>query len=298
MWKRLLFEPLGEEMKAAAFKYLRAENLDNAFDAFAEYGDEALILAGGQSLMPTINLRLAQPAVLVDINHISGLSGIEQSGEKIQIGATTRHFELANSELVASKLPLIASAIKHVAHRGVRNRGTFGGSLVHADPAAEMPACAVALGATLVLESRAGERRISASDFFLGVMSTDRRPDEILTSIELSADGPGDVWAFRELSRRHGDFAMVGVTAKARRASERLEDLRLVVFGCEECPQISAVAASLAASGQEPVAIAQAVAEELNPMTDLTGDAETKRFQARSLIEQSLVDLLEGRADG
>ena len=279
-------------MKAPTFKYLRAESRDEAYAAFTEYGDEGLVLAGGQSLMPMLNMRLAQPAVLVDINPISELSGISLRDQQLHIGATTRHVEVENSMLVAAELPLIGCAIKHVAHRGIRNRGTFGGSLAHADPAAEMPACAVALDATLILQSRAGERRVKAADFFLGVMSTDRRSDEILTGIELPAQMSTDAWSFHELSRRHGDFALVGVAATAQRRSIGLDGLRLVVFGCEERPKVSKIAASMSLSRKDVAELATAVADDLDPMSDLEGDAKTKRIQARTLVERSLEDLL------
>jgi len=285
-------------MKASPFKYLHAQSKDEAYAAFAEYGDEAVILAGGQSLMPMLNMRLAQPAVLVDINPISELSGIVHLNQQLHIGATTRHVDVANAKLVAAELPLIGCAIKQVAHRGIRNRGTFGGSLAHADPAAEMPACAVALDATFVLQSRDEERRVKAADFFLGVMSTDRRPDEILTTIELPAQTSNDVWAFHELSRRHGDFALVGVAATARRRSEVLEELRLVVFGCEERPRISKIAASSSLSQKDALELASAVAEDLDPMSDLEGDAKTKRIQARTLIQRALDDLFVEGVNG
>ncbi|MFP6713472.1 MAG: FAD binding domain-containing protein [Rhodospirillales bacterium] len=285
-------------MKASTFKYLHAQSKDEAYAAFAEYGDEAVILAGGQSLMPMLNMRLAQPAVLVDINPISELSGIVLLNQQLHIGATTRHVDVANADLIAAELPLIGCAIKQVAHRGIRNRGTFGGSLAHADPAAEMPACAVALDATFVLQSRAEERRVKAVDFFLGVMTTDRRPDEILTTIELPAQTSNDAWAFHELSRRHGDFALVGVAATARRRSEGLEELRLVVFGCEERPRISKIAASTSLSQKDALELATAVAEDLDPMSDLEGDAKTKRIQARTLIQRALDDLFVEGANG
>ena len=143
-------------MKAPSFEYLRAENLDQVYSAFAEYGDEAMILAGGQSLMPILNMRLSQPKMLIDINPISELSVIEIKDQFVKIGATSRYVDLANNPIINKNLPLIASAIQDVAHRGVRNRGTLGGSLSHADPAAEMPACAVALDATIILESSEG----------------------------------------------------------------------------------------------------------------------------------------------
>ena len=285
-------------MKASAFKYLRPNTMDEIFAAFAEHGDDAMILAGGQSLLPTLNMRLAQPAILVDINRIPELSGIERQGDIVRIGATTRHVEVLRSDIIASDLPLIGCAIQHVAHRGVRNRGTFGGSLSHADPAAEMAACAVASDATSILISSTGERRVPASDFFQGVMTTDRKWGEVLSSVEFPAFGSDEVWAFRELCRRQGDFAQVGVAAKARLSGSRLEELRLVVFGCEECPKVSEIAVEMGSSGHSNAEIAAAVANELDPMTDLSGTADTKRIQARTLVERTLSDLIKGQAKG
>jgi carbon-monoxide dehydrogenase medium subunit len=282
-------------MKAPRFEYVRAESLDQVYSAFAKYGDGAMILAGGQSLMPILNMRLSQPKVLIDINLISELSGIEQEGQLLKIGAINRHAELASNPLVNRNLPLIASAIKHVAHRGVRKRGTLGGSLSHADPAAEIPACAVALDATIILKSCDGERRVKSDTFFRGVMSTERKFDEILTAVEIPIQSEGDLWAFHELSLRKGDFALVGIAATAKRSLNGVDDLKIVIFGCEERPQVSDIAAKMAVSGASPDQIADEVSQQLNPMSDLSGNTNTKRIQARSLIKRCLLDLYEGK---
>ena len=282
-------------MKASTFKYLHAQSKDEAYAAFAEYGDEAVILAGGQSLMPMLNMRLAQPAVLVDINPISELSGIVLLNQQLHIGATTRHVDVANADLIAAELPLIGCAIKQVAHRGIRNRGTFGGSLAHADPAAEMPACAVALDATFVLQSRAEERRVKAVDFFLGVMTTDRRPDEILTTIELPAQTSNDAWAFHELSRRHGDFALVGVACLLRPAADRPEQVdsaRLVLMGVGDVPfrasGAEAILSGQKASQQTFKEAAAAVLDEIEPASDLQASATYRRHLSGVLVYKAL----------
>ena len=281
-------------MKAPSFEYLRAETLEQVHSALAKYGDDSIILAGGQSLMPILNMRLSKPKVLIDINPINELRGIELKGEILKIGATSRHDELASNPIVSKHLPLISSAIKQVAHRGIRKRGTLGGSLSHADPAAEMPACAVALDATIILESCDGERRIKSDNFFQGVMTTEKKPNEILTAIEFPIQKVGDLWAFHELSLRHGDFALVGVATTAKRSQNGINNLKLVVFGCEERPCASVIAAKMAISGANPVEIADEVSKQLNPMSDLSGNTHTKRIQARSLIERSLLDIHEG----
>ena len=280
-------------MKAPRFEYLRVKNLDQVHSAFAEYGDDAVILAGGQSLMPIMNMRLSQPKLLIDINSINELSGIELKDQFLRIGAMTRHAEVAKNLLIAQKLPLIAHAIKHVAHRGIRNRGTLGGSLSHADPAAEMPACAIALDATIILESCDGERRMKSDEFFKGVMATDRRPNEILKAIEFPVQKANVLWAFHELSLRHGDFALVGVVATAQRSQNEVSNLKLVVFGCEERPRVLDIATSIAISERSLDEVADKVVERLNPIPDLSGNPETKRIQACSLIKRSLLDIYE-----
>jgi len=171
-------------MKASAFSYARATSVANALELLAAHGDRAKVLSGGQSLMPAMNLRLISPELIVDIGEIAELRGIAVTGEVMRIGALARHVDLLESSLIAAHAPLLAQAIKHVAHPAIRNRGTLGGSLAHADPAAELPACMVALDAIMVVRDQAGERKVSAADFFTGIYETVLSPRELLVAVE------------------------------------------------------------------------------------------------------------------
>ena len=279
-------------MKAPAFHYARPDTLDEALTLLAERGQGATVLAGGQSLLAMLNLRLTQPELLIDINRIAELGGIADHGEHIRIGALARHAEVIASPLVAQHAPLVALAMPYVAHLAVRNRGTFGGSIALADPAAELPACAVALGATMVLRSVRGERRVAAEDFFTGLYSTARAADELLVAVDLPKRPAARV-AFRELSRRHGDFAMVGVAACLEAGS-----LRLVVFGCESHARLAAHA-SAAAQGHDLAdegvrnSVAAALDADLDPSGTLSGRPDTKRELAQVLVRRALADLAE-----
>lgn len=286
--------------KAAPFAYVRASALEDACSVLAAHGSEASILAGGQSLMPALNLRLARPQVLVDINRLAELAGIERRKDIVRIGALARHCDVLASPIVARHLPLLARAMPHVAHPAIRRRGTFGGSLCHADPTAEIPACVLAQGGRIVLASAHGRRTIAAEDFLVGVMETARAPDEVLVEIELPASPADEAVAFREIARRRGDFAIVGVAGRARRQGARLHDLRLVVFGCERRPHLARSAAQ-AIEGKRcdegaARAIASAVAAELDPMEDANGPPEIKRRQAEVLLRRVLIDLSAGGA--
>src|SRR5712671_6355903 len=215
-------------MKAPRFAYARPASVAEALALLAEHKDEARVLAGGQSLVPMLNFRVAAPKVLVDINRIAGLSGIKVAKNHIRIGALTRHVELERSADVARHLPLIASAMPHIAHPAIRSRGTFGGSCALADPAAELPACALALGATFVVAGRKGERRVAAQDFFRGLYATALKADELIVAAEFPLPKPGYVSAFGELARRHGDYAMVGIAAHGLQRERRLFDIHVV----------------------------------------------------------------------
>ena len=277
-------------MKAPAFSYARPENIEAALDLLEEWGDRATVLAGGQSLLASLNLRLSQPEYLIDIGRIESLRGIADSGDAIRVGALTRHVEILEAPLIARSAPLIALAIPHVAHVAVRNRGTFGGSVALADPAAEMPACCVALGAVIHLQSRAGERRVPAEDFFDGLYSTVRQSNELVVAVDVPKR-PGWYFAFHELTRRHGDFAMAGVAAAWGEGA-----LRLVVFGSEPYPKVAAHAGAAAAGRDlaDPLvraAILDALDADLDPMANLQGRAETKRHWAKILAGRALADL-------
>ena len=279
-------------MKAPQFNYIRADNLDQVLSLLAEHGDDARILAGGQSLMPTLNMRLSQPDLLIDINRLDDLKGISVDDRIVRIGALARHAEVAASEIIADNLPLIAEAMPHVAHVAVRNRGTFGGSVALADPAAEMPACALALGATFVLQGSSGRREVAAEDYFLGLYETARQADEILVETLIPSQAGDAVSVFLELAQRHGDFAMAGIACVARVESKTVNDLRLVYFGSEDKPTL-ATRTMTAISGQqwsEGVfeAASAALADDLDPMTNLQGSAAMKLHLQRVLTKRAL----------
>ena len=200
-------------MKPAPFAYVRPESLEDAIGVLDEHGEGARVLAGGQSLMATLNMRLSAPEILVDIGRVPGLAGIEETDDGLRIGAMTRHAEVEASDLIASRAPLIASAMPHIAHPAVRNRGTFGGSLALADPAAELPACAVALGARMTIAGKSGTRTVDADAFFQGLYETALEPGEVLTAVDVPRIGAGWKSGFGELARRHGDYAMIGLAA-------------------------------------------------------------------------------------
>jgi carbon-monoxide dehydrogenase medium subunit len=287
-------------VKAPKFSYVRAESVAHAMDLLAEHGEEARILAGGQSLMPTLNMRLSQPRLLIDINRLAALRGISLEGDRVRIGALTRHVEVANSPIVARHLPLIAEAMPHVAHVAVRNRGTFGGSIALADPAAEMPACALALGATFVVESARGRREIAAKDYFKGLYETARQPDELLIEALIPAKRPGRVAVFMELARRHGDFAIAGVAFDLEIARGAVAEGRLAYFGSEDKPTLGtkALAAILGKrlDGGGGEAAAAALVEDLKPMFDPQGSARMRLHLQRVLTRRAL-DVAAERAE-
>src|SRR5271169_5548137 len=203
-------------MKPAPFRYVAARSLDQALQLKAEHGDEARFLAGGQSLVPTMNFRLTQPAMLIDINPLTELAGIRNGGDRVRIGALTRYRTLERDPATEPKLPLVHQALPLIAHPQIRNRGTIGGNLAHADPASEMPAIVLTLGGRLHARSVKGERWIEARDFFVGALTTSLEPDEMLTEVELPVAPPASGACFIEMSRRSGDFAIIGVACTLR----------------------------------------------------------------------------------
>jgi carbon-monoxide dehydrogenase medium subunit len=222
-------------VKAPAFRYTRPESPEEAIASLEQHGADARLLAGGQSLMPMLNLRLLQPSVLVDINRIPGLDRIAPHADRIEIGALARHAAVLNSSDVAQAAPLLMLALPHVAHLAMRNRGTHGGSCALADPAAELPACALALDASFVVCGARGERRVPAQEFFLGLYETALAPDELLLRIDYPRAGAAWRYGFDEVSRRHGDFAIAGLAA-ARIEGGALLEARLAFFGVADRP--------------------------------------------------------------
>jgi carbon-monoxide dehydrogenase medium subunit len=264
-------------VKAPRFAYARPASIAQALALLAEHKDEARVLAGGQSLVPMLNFRVAAPKILVDINRIAALSGIKVTRSHVRIGALTRHVELERSEEIARHLPLVAKAMPLIAHPAIRNRGTFGGSCALADPAAELPACALALGATFIVAGKKGERRIAAEDFFKGLYATALKTGELLVAAEFPLPEPGYVSAFGELSRRHGDYAMVGVAAHGKPS-----DIRVVFFGVVDRPRL------LKADSADGIVSRLA---ELEPRADLHASAAMKLHLAGVLVGRVLKEL-------
>ena len=223
-------------MKASAFSYARATSVTNALELLAAHGDDAKVLSGGQSLMPAMNLRLISPELIVDIGGIAELRGIAVGGDVLTIGALTRHVDLQRSPEIAAHAPLLTEAIAHVAHPAIRNKGTIGGSLAHADPASELPACMVALDATIVVRGQTGERRVAARDFFTGIYETALSAHELLIAVELPVAQKNSAHFFHEFARRHGDYAIVGIAAQAIVEGDVFADLRLVFFAVGDRP--------------------------------------------------------------
>jgi len=279
-------------LKAPRFHYVRPESLEGVLQLLAEHGEDARILAGGQSLMPTLAMRLSQPKVLIDINRIDVLKGVALRDGMVRIGALARHVEVKNSPLVAEKLPLIAEAMPHVAHVAVRNRGTFGGSIALADPSAEMPACVLALGASIVVASVRGRRSIAADDFFTGLYETARQPDELLVEVLIPPQKPDHVSVFMELSRRHGDFAIAGLACYARIAGDIINEARLAYFGTETRPVLGthtmAAINGTAWSAAGHDIVDAALGEDLDPVPNTFGSAAMKLHHQRVLTRRTL----------
>ena len=285
-------------MKPAPFAYFRARTFDDVFEVLADRGDDARILAGGQSLMATLNMRLSAPDVLVDIGRVDGLAGIEEAGDSLRIGAMTRHVDVESSALIATHAPLIASAMPHIAHPAVRNRGTFGGSIAFADPAAELPACAVALSAKMRIAGRNGSRTVDADAFFGGLYETAIGPGEILVSVEAPRIATGWQSGFQEFARRHGDYAIIGLAAHVQVEGGRFGRGRLVFFGAGDRP-VSAVRAAALLEGEawsDALAdkLSDTLKEELDPFDDLNADAAMRKHLAGVLVKRTLAPLAAG----
>lgn len=282
-------------MKAPPFAYIRASSLPEVFELLETHGEGAKLLAGGQSLIAALNLRLSSPAVLIDITHVAGLSGIKIADGKVHIGALTTHAEIERSPDIAHALPLLALAAPHIAHVAIRNAGTFGGSIAMADPAAEWPVCCVALNAAFVVASKTRSRRVAARDFFQGVYATALDGNEVLTSIEIPIPGPHYRSVFLELARRRGDYGIVGIAAIAKDTHGTLSDVRLAFLGCGETPVLARRAMAAVEGkrlGAEVIAASvQALSGDLQPGGDIYSTAATKMHLARVLTTRALIAL-------
>jgi carbon-monoxide dehydrogenase medium subunit len=281
-------------VKPAPFKYSRPESLDEATSVLTEHGDEAKVLAGGQSLIPLMNMRLARPGVLVDINHVAGLEEISNS-DGLTIGTNVRHVAVLRSPEVRAYAPIVSEAMQHVGHPGIRTRGTFGGAAAHADPASEIPAILLALDAEITARGPGAERTISAEEFFVSTFTTDLADDEIVTSIRLPYPTNAAAWSFHEVARRHGDFALVGVAAvaelddagnvrKARIALSGVSDKPVRAHAAEE----ALVGRDLGDAAEEAGRVAE---QELDPPSDFHATSTYRREVARALVTRALKEM-------
>ena len=282
-------------MKPPVFDYLAPETVDEALEALAQHGWGAKVLAGGQSLIPLLNFRLAEPAVLVDLNRIADLAYVHESDAgSLLIGGMTRQRTLETDPRVARIAPLLAEAMPWIAHPQIRNRGTLGGSLAHADPAAELPALAVALDAKLTVRSAGSERTVAAADFYLGLMTTDLAPDELLVEVEIPPMQPRTGWGFVEIARRKGDYAQAGVAALATLdESGGVLNARLVYLTAGEVPMAAPRAAEILVQqgltdDSIRIAAATAAREEIEPTGDIHASAEFKVHLAEVVTRRAL----------
>ncbi len=279
-------------MKAAAFDYVKPKALNEALSLLEEAGEDARLIAGGQTLLATLNMRLSEPSVLIDITDIAELKGISVVGNNLRIGALVTHTEIEDSELVAKNAPLLKAAAPHIAHRAIRNLGTWGGSLAYGDPAAEWPACSLTLGATMIIHGPSGERRVSAKDFFIDLYTTSLESDEILVATEIPLASKQEVFYFHELARRHGDYAVAGLAAVAQKQGDVLTNCAFTFFSVGATP-VMATAAQDLVDGKKlnDELIAQAVAaarNEIEAIADITNSAEAKQHLIGVLLERGI----------
>jgi carbon-monoxide dehydrogenase medium subunit len=282
-------------MKASAFAYARATSVGNALELLAMHADGATVLAGGQSLMPAMNLRLISPEFIVDIGGLDELRGIAVRRNALTIGALTRHVDLLKSPEIAAHVPLLAEAVSHVAHPAIRNRGTLGGSLAHADPASELPACMLALDATIVVRGEGGERRIAGADFFKGIYETAMSANELLIAVEVPIGSVRSVHFFHEFARRHGDYAIVGLAALAVVEGGHFRDFRPAFFAVDDRPVLARAASQLLNVDVTPTLLSSVLAAlggELNPHNDQQASPAMRRHLAKVLFSRCVSALL------
>ena len=285
-------------MKPPRFDYLLPRSLDEALGLLAQHGEEAKILAGGQSLVPLLNFRLIRPGYLVDVNEIPGLDGIRVDDGRLVLGAMTRQRAAETSAVVREQCPLLAEAMPQIGHVQIRNRGTIGGSLAHADPAGELPAVVAALDAELLLKSRRGERRLTPEQFFVGYLTTATQPDELLVEARVPAAAPRTGAAFMEVSRRHGDFALVGVAATVTLDTGGVcTACAIALTGVGPTPVVARDAAR-ALVGVKPTAdayedVGRRVAAALRPDSDLHASADYRKHLGGVLTRRVLARAVE-----
>jgi carbon-monoxide dehydrogenase medium subunit len=279
-------------MKPAPFDYLAADSVDAAVQALAAAGGDGKIIAGGQSLLPMLNFRLLRPSILIDINRIPDLSDVRDDGDDICIGALTRHRTLETSRVIAVEFPVLHEAMGYVAHLAIRNRGTIGGSLSHADPAAELPMMSLLLDARLALQSPSGRRTVRARDFFLGALTTALEDDEMLVEVRLPKLSKGTGWAFEEVARRSGDFALACVAVILNSDGDRISSIRIGMMGIGETP-MRATDAEVLLTGQRYTDAAVAAAIDViratvEPNTDLHASSDYRRHLVGILAQRAI----------
>jgi CO/xanthine dehydrogenase FAD-binding subunit len=287
-------------MKPAKFEYFAPTTVDAAVQALAAANGEGKVLAGGQSLLPLLNFRMARPSVLIDLNGIKELSFIELRGESVAIGALTRHREIEHSTLIASNLPVMSAAMRHVAHLAIRNRGTIGGSLSHADPAAELPMMAMFYGASLTVQGPEGRRAIAAKDFFVDALTNCLEPEDIVVEIEfpiLQHDG----WAFEEVARRFGDFALASVAVSIRRGKSGIEDARVAVMGVADTPlrldNVEQQLCEIEVDSRMPDRFSEWVTSSVTPNSDLHASGEYRKHLLCELAKRAMRTALTAKGE-
>ena len=282
-------------MKPAKFDYFAPATQDEALELLAQHGADAKVLAGGQSLMPMMNLRLVRPAVVIDINQVQGLSGISAADGTITVGALARQRQLQESDVIRASFPMMTAAIGHIGHFQIRNRGTIGGSLAHADPAAELPALCTALDAEFVIADSNGTQTMSAAEFAIGPLITSLAPEQLLTEVRLPTLGDGWRWGFREVSRREGDFALVGSVAMLRTDGDRVcQEARITMFavgdGPTRVPAAEQVLVGRVVDDEARRSAAALVSQAVTPGSDIHASAEYRKEVSAVMARRALED--------
>ena len=280
-------------MKSAAFGYRSPESLEEALDLLGQEPDDTSLLAGGQSLVPMLNMRIARPETVIDLNRVTELAGVHRGNGTVRIGAMTRQHTLEQDPEIAMTLPILPEALGHVAHLAIRMRGTIGGSIAHADPSAELPAAMLALGATLKLRSPSGSRSLAANDFFLAPLMTAIEPGELLEVVEIPVPPPQTGWGFVEVARTHGAFALVGAVAGVVLRDAAVEQSRLVLFGVGPAPlSVDWVEDMIRGRSLEDddafTEVEQRITTELEPIDDVHASAAYRRRAAGALAGRVL----------
>jgi aerobic carbon-monoxide dehydrogenase medium subunit len=288
-------------MKLPPVEYEAPATVSEALELLAEHLDEASVLAGGQSLIPLLAMRLARPEVLIDINGIAELAGVSRTDGWVAIGAMTREYVAEESEIVTSAVPLLAAALPLIGHDAIRSRGTVGGSLAHGDPAAELPAVARALDAEFVVRGQSGERIVPAAEWFEGYLMTSRRPDEMLVEVRFPAAKPGTGTSFQEVARRHGDFAIVGLAASVTLSDGAISEARLAFAGLSDVP-VRALDAEDVLVGERPSAelfdeAARRATADIDPPADLHGSSDYRKKVAATLVRRGLREAADNASE-